>query len=101
MDDLQSNNDTIITIENDYIENQELLEDILLEKLKEEIENQNVEIIDFEPVNKQDNLYRFSYDDYYYYDSEEYQYKGDINNKAEKFMDKTMKEVLDIIKQYK
>jgi hypothetical protein len=57
---------TIITLEEDYIEDQELLEDVLLEKLKEEMGNNNVEIIDFYPVNKQDNLYRFTYDDIYF-----------------------------------
>ena len=92
---------TIITLEENYIEDQELLEDVLLEKLKEEIGYNNVEIIDFYPVTQieQANLYRITADDIYYQD--EYMYKGDIQDKTKKFIGKDMEEVLDIINEYK
>lgn len=42
--------DTILTVEEGYIEDGELLEDILLEKLKEELDINNVEIISYESL---------------------------------------------------
>jgi small-conductance mechanosensitive channel len=100
IDDLEFSNDTVITIQEGYIEDQNLLEDILMELLKEDTENENVEIIDFEELTQteQANLYRITADDVYYND--EYMYKGDIGDKAEKFTGKSMEEVLDIIKEY-
>jgi hypothetical protein len=101
IDDIEINPvTTIITIEEDYIEDQELLEDILLEKLKEEMGNNKVEIIDFYPViqTEQANLYRITDEDVYY---NEYTYKGDIRDMTKEFIGKDMKEVLDCIKDYK
>jgi len=100
IDDLEFNSDRIITIQEGHIEDQELLEDVLLELLKEEIDNENIVLIDFEELTQteQANLYRITADDVYYND--EYMYKGDINNKAEKFIGKDMEEALDVIKEY-
>lgn len=65
-DDIELNSDTIITLENDYIEDTEVLEELLLEQLKEDLDMENVEILDVESVNKRDNIYRFTYDDVYF-----------------------------------
>jgi len=65
--------DKIITIEQ-YIEDSEILEDLLLEQLKDSVETDEVEILDFESVNKQDNLYRFEYKDIYGVDRARYDY---------------------------
>jgi hypothetical protein len=100
IDDIELKGDTIITIQEGIIENQNLLEDVLMELLKEDIENENVEIIDFEELTQteQANLYRITADDVYYND--EYMYKGDIGDKAEKFIGKDMEEVLEVIQEY-
>ncbi len=42
--------DTILTIEEGYIEDSKTLEQLLLEKLKEELELDNVEIISYETL---------------------------------------------------
>jgi hypothetical protein len=91
----------ILTIEEGYIEDQELLEDVLLEKAKEYLEYDNIEIVGFEELTQteQANLYQFTADDVYYND--EYMYKGDIGDKAEKFMGQSIEEALDCIKRYK
>jgi hypothetical protein len=115
IDDIELNGEKILAIEDDIhiepnkkdkeqdieFELAQIIEGILTEKLKEYFECEQIEIIDFEPVNKQENLYKFSYDDYYYYDEDEYQYKGDIEDKTKEFIGKDMKEFLDIINTYK
>lgn len=44
---------------------EQLLESLLLELLKEDY-GENVELINFEPVNVRDNLYRFTENDIYF-----------------------------------
>lgn len=73
IDDILFDGDTIITIE-EFIEDQLDLEEILLEKLKEEIECTYIEIEDFQPLVKQENLYRFEYKDAYGEDKARYDY---------------------------
>lgn len=96
--DIHMTPELILTIEEGYIEDQELLEDVLLEKAKEELENEYIELIEFEELTQteQANLYRITEDDVYYQD--EYTYKGDVQDKTKEFIGKDMKEVLDIIK---
>jgi hypothetical protein len=100
VDDLEFSSDKVITIQEEIIEDQNLLEDVLMELLKEDIENENVEIVDFQELTQieQANLYQITADDVYY--NHEYVYKGDISDKAEMFMGKDMDEVLDCIKEY-
>jgi hypothetical protein len=47
------------------------IEEILTEQLKDYLESEAFELIDFIPVNVQDNLYRFTEDDIYF-DKETY-----------------------------
>lgn len=77
--------DKILTIEDDiYIkpnkkdreqditfETSQIIEEILREKLKDYFECETIELIDFEPVNVQTNLYKFTEDDVYF-DKETY-----------------------------
>lgn len=101
IDEIHVQRELVLTIEEGIIENQELLEDVLLEKTKEYFEIDDIEIVEFEELTQteQANLYRITADDVYYND--EYMYKGDINGKAEKFMGKDMEETLDVIKKYR
>jgi hypothetical protein len=94
--------DTIITLEVDsYIEDTDLLEELLTENLKDYLETDDFEIIDYYTLTQteQANLYRIVVDDVYYND--EYMYKGDIDDKAENFMGQSMEESLDCIKRYR
>jgi hypothetical protein len=81
--DIELHTKVITTIEDDiYIEpdkynknqdiefqTQQLTESLLYELLKEDY-GENVELIDFKPVNVRDNLYRFEYDNINYDDAE-------------------------------
>lgn len=91
--------DTIITLE-DQILDDELLENIITENLKDYLETDDFEILEYYTLTQteQANLYRITADDIYYND--EYTYKGDIQDKVKYFVGKDMKEVLDIIKEY-
>lgn len=66
--DIQMTPELVLTIEEGYIENQELLEDVLLEKAKEYLEYDDIEIIEFEELTQieQANLYRITEDDVYF-----------------------------------
>lgn len=101
IDDTHITPELILTIEEGIIEDQELLEDVLLEKAKDYLENEDIELVEFEELKQteQANLYRITEDDVYYND--EYTYKGDIQDKAEKFMGKDMEDALDVIKKYR
>ena len=101
VDDIHMTPELILTIEEGIIEDQELLEDVLLEKAKEYLENEYIELVEFEELTQteQANLYRITADDVYYND--EYMYKGDIQDKVKDFVGKDMKEVLDVIKKYR
>jgi len=101
LDDIHMTPELILTIEEGYIEDQELLEDVLLEKAKEYLECENIEIVDFEELTQteQANLYQITADDIYYND--EYIYKGDIGDKAEQFIGQSMEEALDCINRYR
>jgi len=72
--DIQLNGDTIITIKEGIIEDKELLEDVILEILKEKVDQDGIEIIDFEELIQNDNLYRFEYKDVYEIDKVRYDY---------------------------
>jgi hypothetical protein len=82
--------DTIITIEEDIIiedkdvkfskaerdiefERQQIIESLLLEKLKEEFD-EDVELINYEELIQQENLYKFEYKDVYDEDKARYDY---------------------------
>jgi hypothetical protein len=92
--------ETIITLE-DQISDDEFLEDVLIENLKDYLETEDFEIIEYYTLTQteQANLYRITADDVYYND--EYMYKGDIQDEVKDFVGKDMKEVLDIVKKYK
>jgi hypothetical protein len=92
--------DTIITLETDYIED-DILEELLTENLKDYLETEGFEILEYYTLTQteQANLYRITADDVYYDD--DYMYKGDIKDKAKKFMNKDMEDVLDVIREYK
>jgi len=72
--DIQLNGDTIITIKEGIIEDKELLEDVILEILKEKVDQDGIEIIDFEELIQNDNLYRFEYKDVYEINKVRYDY---------------------------
>jgi len=62
IDDLEFSSDKVITIQEGHIEDQELLEDVLLEILKEEIDNENIVLIDFEEITDRDyDIYKLTY----------------------------------------
>jgi len=95
--DIELTSTKTITVE-EYIEDEELRDDVILEKLKDYLETDWVEIIDYKPVNEQDNLYRFTEDDVYF----DYDYQADYNEKFREVVgNKDVKEILDIIKGYK
>jgi hypothetical protein len=92
INDLEFNSDTIITIEDDIIiddkdikfsnverdiefEREQLITEILYEKLKEQFD-ENVELVDFEELIQQENLYKFEYKDIYGEDTTRYDYEG-------------------------
>lgn len=52
-------------------ETSQIIEEILIQKLKDYFDSETIELIDFIPVNVQDNLYRFTEDDIYF-DKETY-----------------------------
>jgi hypothetical protein len=91
----------ILTIEEGYIQDQELLEDVLFEKAKEYLENEYIELVEFEELKQteQANLYRITAEDVYYDD--EYTYKGDVKDMIKEFTGKDTKEVLDLINDTK
>jgi hypothetical protein len=113
IDDIEIKNDKMFTIEDDiYIkpnkrdreqdiefEIDQIIESILFEKLKDYFECENIELIGFEPVNKECNLFKFTKEDVYYDD--EYTYKGDIKNMIKEFIGKDTKEGLDLISKIK
>ena len=72
--DIQLNGDTIITIKEGIIEDKELLEDVILEILKEKVDQDGIQIVDFEELIQNDNLYRFEYKDVYEIDKVRYDY---------------------------
>lgn len=96
--DVQVQSEIVITIEEEYIEDQEILEDVLLEKAKECLECKNIEIVEFEELTQieQANLYKITAEDVYCND--EYMYKGDINEKVKKFIGKDIESSLNCIK---
>lgn len=100
IDDIHMTPELTLTIEEGIIEDQELLEDVLLEKAKEYLENEYIELVEFEELKQteQANLYRITEDDIYYND--EYTYKGDINNQVEEFIGMDMEGALNCIKRY-
>ena len=63
--DINMSGDTIITIKEGIIEDKELLEDVILENLKEKVDQDGIQIVDFEELIQNDNLYRFEYKDVY------------------------------------
>jgi hypothetical protein len=65
--DLSFQRELILTIEEGYIEDQELLEDVLFEKAKEYLENEYIELVEFEELKQteQANLYRITENDVY------------------------------------
>lgn len=60
--------DTIITLEVDYIEDDYLLEELITENLKDYLETDNFEILEYYTLKQteQANLYRITEDDVYY-----------------------------------
>ena len=95
--DIELTSTKTITVE-EYIEDEELRDDVILEKLKDYLETDSVEIIDYNPVNEQDNLYRFTEDDVYF----DYAYQANSNkNFRELVGDRDVEEILDVIKEYK
>ena len=64
--DVNISNNTVITIQEGYIKDQELLEDVILEILKEQVDEYGIEIVSFEEVTKNVNLYRFEDNDVYF-----------------------------------
>jgi len=72
--DVNMSGDTIITIKEGIIEDKELLEDVILENLKEKVDQDGIEIVDFEELIQNDNLYRFEYKDVYEIDKTRYDY---------------------------
>jgi hypothetical protein len=72
--DIHMTPELVLTIEEGCIEDQELLEDVLLEKAKEYLEYENIEIVKFEELTQRDNLYRFEYKDVYEADKARYDY---------------------------
>lgn len=67
-DDITLDGEMVITLEEVIEDDELLLEDILLENLKEQVSDEvrYVEIIDFQEIVKRDNLYRFEYKDVYF-----------------------------------
>jgi hypothetical protein len=96
-DDIELSSQTIITVE-EFIPDEYLLEDVLFEKLKDYLENDEVELVEFDELKQteQANLYQITDDDVYYED--EYIFKGVIGNKAEEFMGRSMEDTLEHIR---
>ena len=64
--DVNISDNTIITIKEGYIADQELLEEVILEILKEQVDEDGIEIVSFEETVKNVNLYRFEDKDVYF-----------------------------------
>ncbi|NRU52639.1 hypothetical protein [Clostridium beijerinckii] len=85
INDIELNGDKILTIEDDiYIkpdkndleqdlefERTQIIEEILIQQLKDYFESDTIQLVDFIPVNVSENLYRFTEDDIYF-DKETY-----------------------------
>jgi hypothetical protein len=52
-------------------ETTQIIEEILIQQLKDYFDSETIQLVDFIPVNVQDNLYRFTEDDIYF-DKETY-----------------------------
>jgi hypothetical protein len=70
-DDVYIKSDNKILDQDIEFETTQIIEEILTEQLKDYFESETIELIDFIPVNIQDNLYRFTEDDIYF-DKETY-----------------------------